>query len=194
MLLWGTLLKWKRDCVCWSATPNDLGENLRSSCRPGYASDIGGYKRATPPELGPNKFKQRPSGASKMQENLLATGRPPPPPPPSLSTSSLCGSSGPRYVLTSALTVSDVKPGTSTPGPRPDSQHRDEVPDRNRETTTETETSSLSSAPACWQPGLTFGDLISRPGPSWLFVSASWHVGEMSLVPCAATDRAQSPS
>jgi len=29
------------------------------------------------PELGPNKFQERPSRASRMQENLLAAGIPP---------------------------------------------------------------------------------------------------------------------
>jgi len=29
-----------------------------------------------PPNLAPNKFQERPSGASRMQENLLATGAP----------------------------------------------------------------------------------------------------------------------
>jgi len=39
--------------------------------------------------LAPNKFQERPSGASRMQENLLAVGAPP----------------GPRWVWKGALTA-----------------------------------------------------------------------------------------
>jgi len=35
-----------------------------------------GPRGAMPPELGPNKFHERPPGASGMQENLLAAGAP----------------------------------------------------------------------------------------------------------------------
>jgi len=40
-------------------------------------NDIGGFKGGMAPELGPNKFRERPSGASRMQENLCEAGAPP---------------------------------------------------------------------------------------------------------------------
>ena len=46
-----------------------------------FAPSIGEFKGPRglflPPNLAPNKFQDRPSGASRMQENLLVNGAPP---------------------------------------------------------------------------------------------------------------------
>jgi len=55
----------------WSTANTDVQSTT-------YADLRGGAKGAMPPpKRGPNKFQERLSGASRMQENLLAGGTPP---------------------------------------------------------------------------------------------------------------------
>ena len=62
------------DNSCYRTTV-ERSRRLRQTLLATLAELRGGH--ASPPELGLDKFQERPSGASGIQQNLLAAGSPP---------------------------------------------------------------------------------------------------------------------
>jgi len=71
----------KREMLALKCTVFELEACERQTGRQRTGGSIGEFKGGegghASPELGPNKFQERPSGASRMKENLLAAGADP---------------------------------------------------------------------------------------------------------------------